>query len=264
MDSPLPSVTGHNAAPISILLINPNSSPHMTDNCLQSIAGKIPAGITVHGFTAPRPAPSAIEGRADGVLSAAECLRAIVPIQARFDAFLVCCFSHHPLVDALREEVPRQPVLGIMESALYAARMCGSRLGVVTTSERSAVNHELAIAGYGFSHYSAGCAASRISVLGLESQPKEVVYAGVVGAAKELVEQRGADAVCLGCAGMTGVREACEEALETAERQVMVVDGVAVGVQFLTALVREGLGTAKRGAYRPAKAGRDARKQEWY
>ncbi|KAK8029723.1 D-hydantoinase [Apiospora rasikravindrae] len=264
MDSPLPSVTGHNAAPISILLINPNSSSPMTDNCLKSIADKIPAGVTVHGFTAPRPAPSAIEGRVDGVLSSAECLRAIVPIQDRFDAFLVCCFSHHPLVDALREEVTHQPVLGIMESALYASRMCGSRLGVVTTSERSAVNHELAIAGYGFAHYSAGCAASRISVLGLESQPKEVVHAGVVGAAKTLVEERGADAVCLGCAGMTGIREACEEALGTAERQVMVVDGVAVGVQFLTALVREGLGTAKRGAYRPAKAGRDARKQEWY
>ncbi|KAK7993255.1 hypothetical protein PG989_006636 [Apiospora arundinis] len=263
MDSPLPSVTGQNAAPISILLINPNSSSHMTDNCLNSIASKLPAGVTVHGFTAPRPAPSAIEGRVDGILSSAECLRAIVPMQARFDAFLVCCFSHHPLVDALREEVA-QPVLGIMEAALYAARMCGSRLGVVTTSERSAVNHELAVAAYGFERYSVGCAASRISVLDLDSQPREVVLAGVVGAARKLVEERGADAVCLGCAGMTGVREACEEALGTAERQVMVVDGVAVGVQFLIALVRDGLGTAKRGAYQPAKAGRDARNQEWY
>ncbi|KAK7934684.1 hypothetical protein PG985_000179 [Apiospora marii] len=266
MDDPLPSVTGHNAAPISILLINPNSSPHMTANCLQSLAGRLPAGVTVHGLTAPRPAPSAIEGRADGVLSAAACLRAVVPIQARFDAFLVCCFSRHPLIDALREEVTAgQPVLGIMESALYASRMCGSRLGIVTTSERSAVIHELAIAEYGFAHYSAGCAASRISVLGLESRPEEEVRAGIVGAARRLVEERGADAVCLGCAGMTGVREACEEALGTeAERLVMVVDGVGVGVQFLVALVREGLGTAKAGAYRPAKAGREARGQEWY
>ncbi|KAK8859075.1 Asp/Glu/hydantoin racemase [Apiospora arundinis] len=263
MDSPLPSVTGQNAAPISILLINPNSSSHMTDNCLKSIASKLPAGVTVHGFTAPRPAPSAIEGRVDGILSSAECLRAIVPMQARFDAFLVCCFSHHPLVDALREEVA-QPVLGIMEASLYAARMCGSRLGVVTTSERSAVNHELAVAAYGFERYSAGCVASRISVPGLDSQTREVVLAGVVGAARKLVEERGADAVCLGCAGMMGVRKACEEALGTAERQVMVVDGVAVGVQFLTALVRDSLGTAKRGAYRPAKEGRDARNQEWY
>ncbi|KAK6836935.1 hypothetical protein PG987_007430 [Apiospora arundinis] len=251
MDSPLPSVTGQNAAPISILLINPNSSSHMTDNCLNSIASKLPAGVTVHGFTAPRPAPRAIEGRVDGILSSAECLRAIVPMQARFDAFLVCCFSHHPLVDALREEVA-QPVLGIMEASLYAARMCGSRLGVVTTSERSAVNHELAVAAYGFERYSAGCPAARGGAC------------GVVGAARKLVEERGADAVCLGCAGMMGVREACEEALGTAERQVMVVGGVAVGVQFLTALVRDGLGTAKRGAYRPAKEGRDARNQEWY
>jgi Asp/Glu/hydantoin racemase len=239
---------------ISILLINPNSSPHITQACLKNVSGKIPPGVTVHGFTAPPPAPSAI---------AAECLRIIVPIKHRFDAFLICCFSNHPLVTALREEVT-QPVLGIMESALYASRMCGNKLGIITTSERSEIIHQQSIVEYGFGNFSAGCAACKISVLDLESKPKEAVFAGVIRAAKDLVERQNADCICLGCAGMIGVKEACEEAVGKQQGQVMVVDGVAVGVQFLIGLVREGLGTAKGGAYRPAEAGRKARNQGWY
>ncbi|RSM12301.1 hypothetical protein CEP52_002558 [Fusarium oligoseptatum] len=264
METTFPTVVGDSQRPISILLINPNSSSHITEACLKSISSKLPPGVTVHGFTAPRPAPAAIEGRVDGVLSAAACLRVITPIKDRFDAFLVCCFSNHPLIPALREEVDHQPVLGIMESALYASRMCGNKLGIITTSERSEITHQQTIIEHGFGTFSAGCVACKISVLGLESQPKEQVYAGVIRAAKELVEGRNADCICLGCAGMTGVKEACEKAVGKEESQVMVVDGVGIGIQLLIGLVREGLGTAKRGAYRSAEAGRKARQQDWY
>ncbi|KAF5581882.1 Asp Glu hydantoin racemase [Fusarium pseudoanthophilum] len=263
MEATFPSVEGTHQTPTSILLINPNSSPHITQACLKNVADKLPPGVTVYGFTASPPAPSAIEGRVDGILSSAECLRKIVPIKHRFDAFLVCCFSNHPLIAALREEV-EQPVLGIMESALYASRMCGNKLGIITTSERSEILHEQTIFDYGFANFSAGCAACKISVLDLENKPKEQVFEGVTRAARELVQGRKADCVCLGCAGMTGAKEACEQAVGTQQRQVMVVDGVAIGVQFLIGLVREGLGTAKGGAYRPAEAGRKARNQEWY
>ncbi len=229
-----------------------------------SISGKIPPGVTVYGFTAPLPAPSAIEGKADAVLSTAACLRAIVPIKHHYDAFLVACFSDHPLIAALKEEV-EGPVIGIMEASLYAARLCGTKLGIITTSERSEILHQKSIVDYGFGSYSAGCVASRISVLGLESLPRDEVFASVTKAAKELVEVRGADCICaLDVAGMTGMKEACEEAVNTKERQVMVIDGVGTGIQFLIALVRESLGTAKCGAYRSAEAARSARGQDWY
>ena len=129
-------------------------------------------------------------------------------------------------------------------------------------SRRSSTNRS--IIEYGLGTFSAGCAPSKVSVLGLEREPRQRVYAEVIRAAKVLVNERGADCICLGCAGMTGMREACEDAVGTAARQVMVVDGVAVGVQLLIALVREGLGTAKRGAYRPAEPACVARKQDWY
>lgn len=265
MSSPsLPSVTGTSMLPISILLINPNSTPSMTEACLRSIAPTLPPHVTVHGFTAPPTAPSAIEGRADAVLSAADCFRALHPVvveqQVPFDAFLVACFSAHPLIPMLREEFT-QPAIGIMEAALYASRMCGDKLGVLTTGQRSRFLHAdatQAVYGLGAPLFSVGCEAADVAVLELEARPRDEVYAGLVRAARALVA-RGADCICLGCAGMTEMQQVCQEAVGMREREVMVVDGVAMGVQFLVGLVREGLGTAKRGSYRSSAVARDKR-----
>lgn len=220
--------------------------------------------MTVYGFTAPGPSPSAIEGHVDAVLSSESCLRALLPVLSHYDAFLVACFSAHPLIPALREEVSHtQPVVGIMESALYASRMCGGALSVITTSRRSEVMHDQAIrTTYGLGAFSVGCLAADLGVLELESRDRKEVKQVMREKARVLVEERRADCVCLGCAGMTEMGEACREVVE--EGMAMVVDGVGVGVQFLCGLVREGLGTAKGGVYASARKGREGRGQEWY
>lgn len=267
----LPSVTGTSTRPINILLINPNATPSMTLSCLRSLAATLPADVTVHGFTAPPTshAPTAIESRTDAVLSAASTFRALHPLLTNrtssspsFDALLVACFSAHPLIPMLREEFTL-PVAGIMEAALYASRLCGEKLGVLTTSERSRWLHADAITTtYGLHPtFSVGCEASAVRVLELETKPREEVYGGLVGAAQRLVA-RGADCVCLGCAGMTEMAEVCREAVGGGG-EVMVIDGVAVGVHFLVGLVREGLGTAKRGSYSSSGAVREGRGQDW-
>lgn len=113
----LPSITGASTKEIKILLINPNGTSSMTNACLRSLEATLPPYCTVSGFTSPHPGPSAIEGHLDGVLSAAAAIRAVVPIAKGFDAFLVACFSAHPLINALREEL-EGPVIGIMEASL--------------------------------------------------------------------------------------------------------------------------------------------------
>ncbi|ORY70028.1 hydantoin racemase [Pseudomassariella vexata] len=261
MAQPLPSVTGTSTHQISILLINPNSTCSMTLSCLRSLHQTLPPTVTVTGFTAPPTAPTAIEGRLDAVLSAAECVRALRPHAYNYDAFLVACFSAHPLIPALREEYS-MPCIGIMEAALYASRMCGDKLGVLCTSARSKVLHEQSIsATYGLGAFSAGTEAADVAVLELETKPREEVYASLVAAARRLVEEKGADCVCLGCAGMTGMREVCQEAVEMDKGKVMVVDGVTIGIHFLIGLVREGLTTAKAGAYKSSRLGRENRGQ---
>ncbi|KAI9742411.1 MAG: hypothetical protein M1818_003944 [Claussenomyces sp. TS43310] len=258
----LPSVTGSSTRAINILLINPNATPSMTEACLRSLQPTLPPHCTVFGFTAPHPAPSAIEGHLDAVLSAAATIRAVVPIASQYDAMLVACFSLHPLINALREELPC-PVIGIMEASFYTARMLGGRLGVVTTGGRSKVMHQDAIRTYGFDSYSAGCESANLGVLELERLPRDEVLAKLSDAARRLVYEKGADCIALGCAGMTEMKVRCEEAVDVKNSYAQVIDGVGTGVHFLIGLVREGHRTAKGGIFRSSTEGRKARGQDW-
>ena len=162
----------------------------------------------------------------------------------------------------LREEL-EGPVIGIMEASLYAARMLGGRVGIVATSRRSKTMHEDAVRKYGLKGYFAGCESTGLAVLELETKPKEEVWRLMEAAATALVRGKGADCIALGCAGMTEMREKVEEVVMAKEGSVRVLDGVKLGVQFLSGLIREGLGTAKGGLYGSSGQGRKARGQDW-
>ncbi|KAJ5128921.1 uncharacterized protein N7443_006034 [Penicillium atrosanguineum] len=260
-ESPLPTVSGPPSLQgINILLVNPNSTEYMTKDCLKAIAPNLPPNVTVHGFTAPRPSPTAIESQTDAILSSEACLRAIKPIAHNYDAFLVACFRAHPLIAVLKEEFI-QPVLGIMEAAMYAARILGERMGILCMSARSGLVHGRAVSAYGFSEYFVGCEAVQLGVLELESRPKEEVHEVISNAMNRLVRDKGADCILLGCAGMAEMRSICEAVVE--ETGVRVLDGVGLGVQFLTGLIRERLGTAKSGFYMDASIDRAKRGQDW-
>jgi Asp/Glu/hydantoin racemase/predicted amidohydrolase len=241
-----------------ILLVNPNSTKYMTDKCIEMVTPTLPPDVHVDCFTAPIPAPTAVEGSLDGVLSAAEAIRAILPIADRYDAFLVACYSDHPLIKALREELP-SPVVGIMEASLFAARTLGGRFGIVVTSSRSAVLHTDSIRHYGLEGFSVGVQSCGLGVLGLEEKGEDVVLGAMCDAAKMLVE-RGADTITLGCAGMTKLKAAVEKAVGP---DVQVIDGVVAGVHHLVGILRMGGRTAKKGVYASSRVGRAARGQEF-
>lgn len=79
----------------------------------------------------------------------------------------------------------------------------------------------------------------------LHTAPKEEVDRRMKVATKKLLEA-GAKAICLGCAGMSGmdgtVREACVELLgEEQGKRIKIVDGVVSGAAFLESALRAGL-----------------------
>ncbi|KAK7546383.1 carbon-nitrogen hydrolase [Phyllosticta citricarpa] len=244
---------------IRILLINPNSTKAMTDACVSMAQSQLPPDVILTGFTSPRPAPNAVEGNFDNIMSAAAAARAALPLAATNDAVLVACYSDHALIRMLREELPHQPVIGIMEASLFAARTLGGRFGLIAVSERSRVMHEDSIRHYGFDGFCAGVVSCKLGVLDLHEQSQEEVMAIMCGVGEELVE-RGADVLTLGCAGMTPLKAAVEEAVG---EEVQVIDGVLAGVQHLSGIVRMGGRTAKRGVYKSSAAGRKARGQDW-
>ena len=147
-----------------------------------------------------------------------------------------------------------------MEASLYASRMLGSRFGVVATSQRSKLTLEHSIHDYGLSAFSAGVVSTGLSVLDLEQKPKAEVLDLVGDAARRLVEERDADCIALGCAGMVEMVARCEQVVVGS---ATVVDGVRVGVQFLVGLCMEGLGTAKGGVYRSAGETRSRRGEDY-
>lgn len=77
----------------------------------------------------------------------------------------------------------------------------------------------------------------------------------------QLVKDDGADVLTLGCAGMTDMKVAVEEAV--GPMAVQVVDGVVAGVHHLVGLVRMGGKTAKIGVYRSSKVAREKRVQDY-
>jgi Asp/Glu/hydantoin racemase len=173
---------------------------------------------------------------------------------------LVACFRHHPLIQMLREEF-EIPVIGIMEASLFAAKTLGARIGVLATGKRSALAHWESVMRYGFGDSCVGVRAAELGVLDLERLPREQVLARMVEVAKQMVEIDRVDVITLGCAGMTDMTVAVEEAV--VPMGVRVVDGVVAGLHHLVGIVRMGGKTAKGGVYMSSREGREARGQEY-
>jgi len=242
----------------------------MTDNCLASVRPSIPPGVELTGYTAPYPAPTAIESVTDAIMSTEAVLRDLAKYSAtngetvqNFDGMIVACYSKHPLIDALRESYD-VPVIGIMEASLYVARMLGGRFGIVATASRSKILQDDAIAAYGLSHFYVGSEATHLGVLELETRSREEVLKRVALCARALAV-KGADTILLGCAGMTDMVRAAKDGVrdEDGRRTVNVIDGVEAAVMMMSALVGMGIPTSKKGQYRSEKEGRRTRGQNW-
>ncbi|KAL2003126.1 hypothetical protein VTN02DRAFT_4908 [Thermoascus thermophilus] len=103
----------------SILIINPNTSTHMTDALKPIVENLHYTDVQFDYFTAPSSRSvtlhdgrvihgiSSINSGEDSALSALHCWPFIEPLVPKYDAFLVACYSAHPLVGALKKEIKR-------------------------------------------------------------------------------------------------------------------------------------------------------------
>ncbi|KAJ4518038.1 dal80p-controlled protein [Exophiala dermatitidis] len=101
------TTTTGNMSPVRILIINPNTSTHMTD-ALRPVVEELGfPDVHYTFFTSPNPdnkgIPS-INSPTDAAESAKICFPALQPLVSHHDAFLVACYSAHPLVQMLKNE----------------------------------------------------------------------------------------------------------------------------------------------------------------
>jgi len=225
----------------SLLVLNPNTTATMTASIAAVARAAASPGTRIVARN-PSRGPASIEGPYDR----ARCLEPMLEEvlrgeRERCDATVVACFDD-PGVGAARALVAG-PVIGIAESAMRVASMVAARWAIVTTVQPAIAGIEELVQRYEARQACVGVVAAEVDVLALE-HPGEETRKRVIDAARALVDDRRAEAVIMGCAGMSSMHAELSRSLD-----VPVIDGVATAVRLLESLLALGLATSKRGTY---------------
>ena len=226
---------------MKIKVLNPNTSQGMTDRIAEAARAVASPGTEIVAWC-PVDGPPSIEGHYDEALCVPGLLEAVRQGEADgVDGYVIACFGD-PGLQAARE-IARGPVLGIAEAGMHVASLVARSFSVVTTLGRTrGIASDLA-ERYGMQRFCRRVRASEVAVLELED-PSSNASARVLAECRRAVEEDEAEAIVLGCAGMTDLCKGISQALG-----VPVVDGVAAAVTLVESLHRLGLATSKRGEW---------------
>lgn len=225
---------------LHIRVVNPNSDASMTE-IVRTAAQAVASPDTTVTAVQPDNGPSAIESSVDAAFGEVAVVRAVTASHADgVDAYVIACFGDTGR-DAARD-LADVPVVGMTEAALMSAALISYRFAVVTLPVRTVAMADAVVRHLGLEHR---CVVRGVdlAVGELHGDPK-VVTDLLVAASKRAIAEDGAEAIVLGCAGLSDVADAIREATG-----VPVVDGVAAGVGLAESLVRQGLRTSPIGTH---------------
>ena len=226
-----------------IHLVNPNTTRSMTDKARIAAEAVAAPGTHIHADESAH-GPASIEGPYDAAFAVPPMLQRISEAVALgADAHVIACFDDTGL-DAARALSPR-PVIGIGEAAYHVASLVAEKFSVVTTLSRAVPILEANLARYGLAARCARVRAADVPVLALEEPGSDACERISEEIARAVRDDR-ADAVVLGCAGMTDLARMMSE-----RHGVPVIDGVAAAVSLAESLVRLKLATSKAGVWAP-------------
>ena len=224
-----------------LLVINPNTTQAMTDAIGDAARAVAASGTEIDAVT-PDWGPASIEGHAEEVLASAAVLDVVAQRGAAYDGIAIACYGD-PGLYAAREIAP-VPVVGIAEASMLLASTVAHRFSVVTVLDRIVPMLEDVVGRYGLRDRCASVRGTSLAVLEIERDPAAAARE-VLAQARRAVAEDGAEAICLGCAGMAVLECTVRDELE----DVPVIDGVAAAVKTLEATVGLGLRTSRRAAF---------------
>ncbi|MDO1585346.1 aspartate/glutamate racemase family protein [Rhizobium oryzicola] len=201
-----------------ILVINPNSSPSVTQSMEACLAPQMAS--TQHDVECIELAksPPGIETDVHVEMVVPNILEAVGDSSA--DAFVLACFSD-PGIARVRNATAK-PVIGIAEAAYLSALSLGSRFGIISLGQSSIDRHLRYLKTLKLEGRLAGDRSIGMTVV--ELMAGDVVET-VSRTARQLKDEDGADVVILGCAGLGSYRPALQQSLG-----IPVVDPVQAGV----------------------------------
>ncbi|MFO7927057.1 MAG: aspartate/glutamate racemase family protein [Halobacteriota archaeon] len=226
---------------IRIKAINPNTTLEMTENIGRQIRRYTSDDVEVEAVS-PEKGPISIESYYDDFLAVPGVLEEILSADDDVDAFINACWGD-PGIDACRE-VTEKPVVGIAEASMYTANMLGANFSVATILPRARDFIEERIKTTGLWGQCASVRCTELTVVETE-ETRNAAEEALYDAAVTAIEEDGAEAICLGCAGMGGLDEPLEERLP-----VPVIDSVAAAGVITEGMVRLGKTTSKIMTYK--------------
>ena len=209
--------------PSTLLVLNPNSTQLVTDHislALQPFRWPQGPHIVCETLTS---GPPGIETQAhvDGISEKLLSWFAAHSEYRQIDALVLACFSD-PGLFAMREAMAC-PVIGCAEAAYYAASAMADQFGVISILSRSIPRHLRQIRQLGLEHKLAQDLPIEVNVVNLSDET--LTYNRMLSVGQRLIQDFGAGAIIMGCAGMARYRTRLEDHLK-----VPVIDPTQAGV----------------------------------
>ena len=190
-----------------ILVINPNSTEAVTrgiDEACEPL--RMTGGPGIDCVTLKEGPPGVeTQQHVDGVV--APLINLVRSREKDYDAFVIACYSD-PGLHSVREAT-RKPVLGISECGILTALTLGHKFGVIAILRKSIPRHLRYIGALGLTDRLAGELPVGLGVTELADQ--ERTFGRMVEVGRALRDERGADVVVMGCAGMARYRRPLQD-----------------------------------------------------
>lgn len=215
------------AARRRLLLVNPNTSAHITERLARSARAHLPAGATLTALTATE-GPAAVRSPAELAASGERVLAIAQAHQADHDAAIVGISLDCGLAATRAAWAPR-PVVGMTEAACHMACLSGQRFALLTLGSTMADSYHEHVASLGLSQRLLGVAApdapEAFSAAAHEVLPSVL---DALAAAAQPLRDRGASSIVLAGAVLCGYAPALSLRLK-----LPVFDGVACAVELI-------------------------------
>lgn len=222
-----------------ILVINPNTSTEMTAR-IEATAERVAREKTSITAIHPDRGPVSLESFYEYHLAAVAVLAAVEEHQDDVDGVVVACYGDPGLYPL--KEVLDVPVVGVAEGSMAVATLLGHRFAILVARNRAVPMMECLVQEYGFANRLATVQPTGLSVLDLEKDRDRTLTELV--AAGESAMAEGAEALLLGCAGLSGYESRLAKRLG-----IPVVDPVANAVATVEGLIEQDLTQSSSGLW---------------
>lgn len=197
----------------TVFVINPNSTRAVTAGIDAAMAPLRMAGGPAIECLTLESGPPGVQTQFDVESVTLPLVQLARTLQPRAAAVVIACFSDpglHVVREALCAPVTI-PVLGISECGVLTALTLGQRFGVIAILDGSIARHLRTYGAMGVQDRFAGELAVGLNVT--ELGDREATLARMVSVGRRLRDEKGANVIVMGCAGMALYQQPLQEAL---------------------------------------------------